>query len=641
MFKKKYIFILLILVLFTISSVNAVDNSLNISNNDFKDILQEDDSNNIDMANFNEIHKIENNNTCEIIENSKNPENNAQDIELNVYAPSKITNNTEITGYKETTISISSNSIDATGKINIFIDDELKETLYAQTLYNLNFYEITPNDFKTYGEHTWKVIYEGDSNFNPTSKIGKIIFEKNKKTPFDYVDVTFDENINTDNSYYMYIQTDPEIYSQPLNIFIDNECLFTYAKKNMTLDLSKIINLTPKEHSWSIILETSNSIPLKNGTFIIPQKTGDENTTNTTNDSFNISAEIKTPNFCMLFNSSELVNLTLPNDATGNLTVYLGKTKDSYELFKTQKLVNGTANIEIFGLPVGYSYLKVNYNGNYKVENITDYKLEVQPIITKPQKMTWGEHQYITIQTDEYTNGTFSFYIYDKLYKKVEVINGSGKISLEDVPIKEYMNGTSILYNTNAYEFNSSGYLFTVKPIIKLNATKTTIYYGDVASYSVKITGLNDKVLIDKYVTFKIGPKSFRIKTNSKGVATLKIPNTITSGKYTIKVIYDKFSTTKTLTIKQVLILKSIKVKKSAKKLVLTATLKKGKNPIKSKYVTFKFNGKSYKIKTNKYGIAKLTLKKSALKNLKIGKKVTYQVTYLKTIVKKTTKVKK
>ena len=203
------------------------------------------------------------------------------------------------------------------------------------------------------------------------------------------------------------------------------------------------------------------------------------------------------------------------------------------------------------------------------------------------------------------------------------------------------MNGTSILYNTNAYEFNSSSYLFTVKPIIKLNATKTTIYYGDVASYSVKITGLNDKVLIDKYVTFKIGPKSFRIKTNSKGVATLKIPNTITSGKYTIKVIYDKFSTTKTLTIKQVLILKSIKVKKSAKKLVLTATLKKGKNPIKSKYVTFKFNGKSYKIKTNKYGIAKLTLKKSALKNLKIGKKVTYQVTYLKTIVKKTTKVKK
>lgn len=89
------------------------------------------------------------------------------------------------------------------------------------------------------------------------------------------------------------------------------------------------------------------------------------------------------------------------------------------------------------------------------------------------------------------------------------------------------------------------------------------------------------------------------------------------------------------------LTLKKVKVKKSAKKLVLTAKLTKGKSLIKGKTITFKFNGKTYKAKTNKKGIAKVTIKKSVLKKLKVGKKVKYQAKYGKLTVKKTAKVKK
>jgi invasion protein IalB len=74
---------------------------------------------------------------------------------------------------------------------------------------------------------------------------------------------------------------------------------------------------------------------------------------------------------------------------------------------------------------------------------------------------------------------------------------------------------------------------------------------------------------------------------------------------------------------------------------VLTATLKKGKKALKNKKVTFKFKGKTYKATTNNKGIAKVTIKKSVLKKLKVGKKVKYQVTYLKNTVQKTVKVKK
>ena len=87
--------------------------------------------------------------------------------------------------------------------------------------------------------------------------------------------------------------------------------------------------------------------------------------------------------------------------------------------------------------------------------------------------------------------------------------------------------------------------------------------------------------------------------------------------------------------------LKKVTVKKSAKKLKLQATLKKGSTPLKSKKVTFKFNGKTYKAKTNSKGIAKVTIAKKVLKKLKVGKKIKYQVKYGSFIAKKTAKVKK
>ena len=95
-----------------------------------------------------------------------------------------------------------------------------------------------------------------------------------------------------------------------------------------------------------------------------------------------------------------------------------------------------------------------------------------------------------------------------------------------------------------------------------------------------------------------------------------------------------------TVKVKQVLKLYKVKVKKSAKKLVIKAQLK-NKKAIKGKKLIFKFNGKKYTEKTNKKRIATITIKKSVLKKLKVGKKVKYQVTYLKDTVKKSVKVKK
>ena len=181
----------------------------------------------------------------------------------------------------------------------------------------------------------------------------------------------------------------------------------------------------------------------------------------------------------------------------------------------------------------------------------------------------------------------------------------------------------------------------------KIDAKDLSAYYNK-DSYSVTVYGTDGNVAAGVQVIFKVnGKKVGSAKTNSKGVATIKLKQVPKTYKITSEAL--GVNVTKKLTVKQVLTLKKVKVKKSAKKLVLTATLKEGKKAtlkegkkaIKGKKLTFKFNGKKFKAKTNKKGVAKVTVKKKVLKKLKVGKKVKYQVTYLKDTVKKSVKVKK
>lgn len=178
-------------------------------------------------------------------------------------------------------------------------------------------------------------------------------------------------------------------------------------------------------------------------------------------------------------------------------------------------------------------------------------------------------------------------------------------------------------------------------PVSKITASNVKVLYSAGKTFSVKILDSNGNPSQNIKVVFKLSNKQVgNAITNAKGVATYRVTNA--PGTYKITTTASDKSITKTLTVTHVVSLKTVKVKKSAKKLVLTATLKKvnGKY-LKSKKVTFKFNGKKYTAKTNKNGVAKVTVKKAVLKKLKVGKKIIYQATYGKDTVKKSVKVKK
>jgi hypothetical protein len=94
---------------------------------------------------------------------------------------------------------------------------------------------------------------------------------------------------------------------------------------------------------------------------------------------------------------------------------------------------------------------------------------------------------------------------------------------------------------------------------------------------------------------------------------------------------YKGFKTTNKLVVKQILkvVKKTTTIKKSTKSFKLKATLKYSNGKaITGKKITFTINGKVFSAKTDKKGVATVTVKQNFIKTLKAGKKYTVKVTY-------------
>ena len=260
-----------------------------------------------------------------------------------------------------------------------------------------------------------------------------------------------------------------------------------------------------------------------------------------------------------------------------------------------------------------------------------------------------GSDVTVVITADEKFTGTVNVQV-GSVNTTANIINGKGNVTVSTVDFAlgetavKVTSASSDMFIAGSAEakFNVTAKQENVTPVVypaKIDAKDLSAYYNK-DSYSVTVYGTDGNVAAGVEVIFKVnGKKVGSAKTNAKGVATIKLKQLPKTYKIASEALGE--TVTKKLTVKQVLKLKKVKVKKSAKKLAITATLKEGKKAIKGKKITFKFNGKKYTAKTNKKGVAKITVKKSVLKKLKVGKKVKYQATYIKDTVKKSVKVKK
>ena len=140
-------------------------------------------------------------------------------------------------------------------------------------------------------------------------------------------------------------------------------------------------------------------------------------------------------------------------------------------------------------------------------------------------------------------------------------------------------------------------------------------YLGN--NYKIQVFDTNGDPVAGETVKMTVNGKTYTVKSDKKGYATLPIQ--LKPKTYVVTSKYKGFVLKNTLKVKNTLkAKKAFSVKKSAKKLVLKATLKwsTGK-AIANKRVSFKFNGKTFTVKTDKKGIAKITL---AVKLINKGK---------------------
>ena len=360
-----------------------------------------------------------------------------------------------------------------------------------------------------------------------------------------------------------------------------------------------------------------------------------ENESRETKEKQNVSLNVS--DISIAIDENAEIPVTLPSNATGTVKVKL----DNGEYVSS--LLNGSCIIILPKLQSGNYSVKITYSGddNY-ASNKTKINVHVKSASLNAHDMVRGynsDYDYQVKLIDENGNGIsnklISFTVMSNQY--YAITNGDGFAG-----VKANLNaGTYNVTVSSAIAGNSTATLKILKRFE--NNSNLNVYYASNANYKVRIIGDDGNPETEgQNVTVLIDNKMKSYKTDKNGFITVEIDKNFKVGTHTIKIQYRNASVKNKVAVKHLLALKSATVKKSAKKLVLTANLAKvnGKY-LKNKKITFKFNGKTYKSNTNSKGIAKVTIKSSVLKMLKAGKKVSYQAIYLKDTVKRTAKILK
>ena len=330
----------------------------------------------------------------------------------------------------------------------------------------------------------------------------------------------------------------------------------------------------------------------------------------------------------------------------GNVTGYVNFYVDDEDEYDAQlRIKNGKVNYTLSTelLSIGNHTLKFEYvSGSiaadiFKYSNKT-YDFSVDDGVVPAQN---ASTKYFEVHLEPDATGTVDFFINGVKCAVSEIVNGVAKLDISNLKNGDYIITWRYSGDDKYSPYGESYKLIVNNKPAKIVAYDFTIVYTSTNKYSVKVYDAKGKLLNGVQVSFLINNKAYKsVKTNVNGIASIiidKIP-----GSYKITAKSSGISITKKLKVNHVLTIKKVKVKRSAKKLVIKTNLKKvnGKY-LKGKKITLKFKGKKFKAKTNKKGVAKFTIKSKVLKKLKVGKKVKYQATYLKDTVKKSVKVKK
>ncbi len=258
----------------------------------------------------------------------------------------------------------------------------------------------------------------------------------------------------------------------------------------------------------------------------------------------------------------------------------------------------------------GITVLSASANDVISASNDSS-KIDVSKTITAKDitKYYKGSTQYTATFLDAYgnplANTKVKLTVNGVTYTKKTNANGVASMAINLKP------GTYKVVAINP----ATGYSLTktFKILSTIIATDISKVYTDGRKFSATFLKSNGKVLAKKTIKFKINGKTYKVKTNSKGVASLSL-KTLKKGTYKI-ISYNTDGLTKTNKVKVVkstttsLTTSYYTFLKSDSKTIKVKLLNKfGYAPSSGKIIKIKINGKTYSKKTNSNGVASLKL---------------------------------
>lgn len=475
-------------------------------------------------------------------------------------------------------ITVSGLPDDAAANYTFYVDSQSPVT--QQT----NVYEVGGLGI---GNHTVRVVYNGDDKYL-TSESSKV-FHVNYAMHIDNDKFPYGEN-STVNVIL------PSDANGPLGITIDgtpfNTTNVVDGKANFTLPV-----LAPGNHTLSMVYQGAEY---------------------TIESEFNVTVEPKVTSLDDLKTGDD-INITLPSDATGNLTVTIDGTTT------VVPVVNGTASYPLGDLSAGEHEISVSYEGNYPsfstAKKVDVAKSTPAVIPDVPSTIVAGSSINLPINLPKDANGILLVDIAgEKIY--ADVVNGSASISISGLKAGTTQVTYKFLGDAKYAETSGSLNLTVVKLDTTISAQDVSAVYGVSKKLTLTLTDANGNILKGKTVTVNVGSISKTLTTDKDGKVSVDV-STLTPKSYTatLKFAGDDVYTASTKNVK-VTVKKAtskitakkatFKAKKKTKK--YTVTLKANNKAVSKVKVTLKVKGKTYKATTNAKGkatfkITKLTKK--------------------------------
>ncbi len=377
------------------------------------------------------------------------------------------------------------------------------------------------------GNYTYTVTYDGDENYTSASYSGS----------FKVVDDLLDVNLTAVNltKYYK--------GSEKLQILLKDSNNRPFANQDITVKIGSTSYYLVTDKNGEALLDVN----LNPGKYVALISFAESERYH--------SASIKAS--IVIWTTVEGVDvLKLYGSGTQYFAVYVDSNGKAVSNKKVTFKI-GSNSYTATTLPNGIAKLNINIKaGTYTISStnpVTGEKLTNKITIyykiqeNKDISAYYGAKTFYKVRI--YTDGgktvgagkVVTFKIAGKTYKAKTDSNGYAKLSINLAP------------KTYTITATYGGFKVSNKVTIKnlLSAKNVSKKKSKVTKFSAKLVNSKGKVLKGKKITFKIKGKKYTAKTNSKGVATVKIKINLNVGKYRIQAIYGKCKLTRTITIKK------------------------------------------------------------------------------------------